>query len=435
MRQIIRSEYSSTVSDSSIGSCMMSCESSDCSHHSKSPSNSCSNASSCSLTSNMSSLSDEQTDDTTDTKTIESSPTRMPTRSSMSNSDISRSNNQSYDSNNSCNTTKSSSTVVTAKVTRSTAKASVLNEALESYKKESESELPNKNDKNEKKKCLWHKCTFVGNATEVDDSLVAHIKAKHIFSQKDFRKFRCMWKGCSVYQKPSCHFNWLERHVVDHIDTKPFMCIFNGCRRKFRTEEAREKHCQCHINTTENLPTQIPAVSSLSPVKTRNAQLLNTAKQSLIQNIKNKNNSDRNKPTSEVLKSSKPLPNYSQILKTLTKKRKMQVLGAKKFKKAQFKDFIDDSSVKVLSNNLNLLNYESGTCTFSAEIIGSHYNNSTNSELFLVQWSPVNILENEWVDKNNLQATKQITIADLPKNATSLNPFYRSLRFRLNKRK
>ncbi len=90
-----------------------------------------------------------------------------------------------------------------------------------------------------KKECLWYKCKYVGHATDVDNSLINHIKSEHIYSQKDLKRFRCMWKGCSVYSKPAFHFNWLERHVVDHIEKNPFMCIFDGCKRKFRTEEVR----------------------------------------------------------------------------------------------------------------------------------------------------------------------------------------------------
>jgi len=84
---------------------------------------------------------------------------------------------------------------------------------------------------------MWKKCTYLGNSTEIDNSFIDHIKSKHIYSQKGLRRFRCLWEGCTVYQKPSVHFNWLERHVIDHIDKNPYMCIFNGCKRKFRTEE------------------------------------------------------------------------------------------------------------------------------------------------------------------------------------------------------
>lgn len=232
-----------------------------------------------------------------------------------------------------------------------------------------------------------------------------------------------------MYHKPSVHFHWLERHVVDHIDKNPFMCIFNGCKRKFRTEEARERHCQSHINSTENLPVVTHNhTSNCSPIKTKKHELLNNAKLALLENIKNKNNVTQ-------LKSAKPLPNYSLILKNLTKKRKTQALMAKKFKKAQFKDFIDDFSVDVIHGKLKALDYRNGKVTFRVEILGSQMNETTNTEMYLVKWNPPNILENEWVSINDLRATKELSLSDLPKKGTNLNPFYRRHRFRPNKRK
>jgi hypothetical protein len=63
----------------------------------------------------------------------------------------------------------------------------------------------------------------------------------------------------------------------------------------------------------------------------------------------------------------------------------------KKFKKAQFKDFLDDCSTNIIQNKLNNLNYQSGKITFNAEIIGMHVNNSTNTEMFLIEWHPKNM--------------------------------------------
>ncbi len=116
--------------------------------------------------------------------------------------------------------------------------------------------------------------------------------------------------------------------------------------------------------------------------------LLNTAKMALIQNIKNKTTSVPGK-----LKSAKPSMNYSQILKTLTKKRKLQAMTLKKFKKAHFKDFLDDFSIKMIGSKLMELNYNSGKFTFSAEIIGTRTDTTTNAEAFLIQWNPKNMYE------------------------------------------
>lgn len=257
--------------------------------------------------------------------------------------------------------------------------------------------------------CMWNKCKFIGNATDVDDSLVEHIKSKHIFNQKCLKTFRCMWKGCSVFKKSSCSFNWLERHVIDHIDTKPFLCIFNGCKRKFRTEAARERHVQCHINSSEN------GSQPNSPIKTRNHLLFKSA-QNLIQNIKNKNENlklNDNTPaliTNAAAKLSdikinntsindktkiNELPDYTQILKALTKKRKVltsETVGGKKFIKAQFKDFIDECSLSVFDYNLKSLNYQSGEILLKARVIGTKPKTENNkNEMLLVEWIPNNM--------------------------------------------
>lgn len=444
------SDYCTSNSHSFIsGSSLLSCESSDCHSSSKYSSNTCSNSnvSSYSSLSNSSSVSSGSYDEPIDDGHIKNFDPDLGnkkrfTRSSISNSSKNSSwqsniTNSSFTSINdsiSNNSIKSNSTIVTAKITRSSVNSLKASNCqpesfTTNFTASDKSQSLIENDNVEKKKCMWNKCNYIGNSTEVDNSLVDHIKSKHIFSQKHLNRFRCLWKGCTVYQKPAYHFNWLERHVVDHIEKRPFMCIFNGCKRKFRTEEAREKHCQSHIGTSEKVENVVQSQPVISPTKTRSHLLLNNAKIALIQNIKNKNN------TATSLKSAKPQTNYSQILKTLTKKRKTQALAAKKFKKAHFKDFIDDFTVQVIENKLNFLEFKNGKCNFKAEIIGSHINNETNTEMFLVQWNPKNILENEWLEKKDLRTTKELSLSELPTKANRLNPFYRSHRFRTNRRK
>ena len=310
-----------------------------------------------------------------------------------------------------------------AKMTRSTVQKTS-NKNTENYEKEEHNEPTSEiNETSNGLKCNWHRCGFICQTSDADDShsLVEHIKSKHIFSQKNLRKFRCLWKGCNVYKNPSCSFNWLERHVIDHIETKPFVCIFTGCKRKFRTEAARERHVQSHINTSSHATTQSSsqAQSSPSPIKTRNRLLLKSAKIALIQNIKNKskincikalqkqaqgeNKTAKNENLQTVNSANYPkadsvngsdvkLPNYAQLFKALTKrKRPQQDASVKKFKKVQYKDFVDDFSLKVIENKLKSLNYNSGTITFQAKIIAHHFNSSTNNDHYLVEWSPKNM--------------------------------------------
>ena len=294
-------------------------------------------------------------------------------------------------------------------------------------------------------RCLWTKCNFTSQ--DIDEKLIEHIKTKHILTQRSFHQFRCFWKDCSVYGNPSCSFNWLERHVIDHVDQKPFMCIFNGCKRRFRTEALRERHVQSHINEPNNNNLSTNGFSnhaqsnSLSPTKNRN-NLLKTAKLALIENLKNKNSTSslslndnncsknvqymptksaslslingksNNNSSANLLSSSTSittngnsssnanttssiLPNYSQILKTLTKKRKNlsnnDTTGRNKFKKAQYKDYLDPTSFKIIDKKLKHLNYESGKVTFNAKIISSRVDSSTNLQSFLVEWQPRNM--------------------------------------------
>jgi hypothetical protein len=150
-----------------------------------------------------------------------------------------------------------------------------------------------------KKICMWQKCLFTSDSADADELMIEHVKQQHIQPQKNNKRFKCMWKGCSVIGRMSSSYLWLERHVIDHVDSKPFICIFNGCKRKFRTEAARERHVQTHINMSENgggggsgayanMNGSNSASNSPSPIKTRNRRLFISAKQAILQKIRNK---------------------------------------------------------------------------------------------------------------------------------------------------
>lgn len=339
-----------------------------------------------------------------------------------------------------------------------------------------------------RKKCLWNECKFTVDASKSNDELIEHVKIKHILTQNKRKKYHCLWKDCSVYDKPSSSFIWLERHVIDHIDLRPFSCLFTGCNRKFRTEAELLKHCGLHCNTNasststnNSLTAQLNNINGIetSPGKTRQQKhnILNSAKLALIHNIKHKNKSSSqlnelnpNTDNSEIgsdrngkrkfngkAKSSTNLmngnhtngtngstngstrfQNYSQILKALTKKRKTTDFNKKKFKKAQFKDFFDACSLKVVDDKLDQLSFKSGTCTFQANIVGSCVNMSTGVETYEVEWHPKNYIENEWIEKDKLVLTKTVDVKDMFKRNKinhDKNPLYARHRFRKNRRK
>jgi len=47
----------------------------------------------------------------------------------------------------------------------------------------------------------------------------------------------------------------------------------------------------------------------------------------------------------------------------------------------------------MIGSKLMELNYNSGKFTFSAEIIGTRTDTTTNAEAFLIQWNPKNMYE------------------------------------------
>ena len=153
-----------------------------------------------------------------------------------------------------------------------------------------------------RKRCFWHRCRFSIDAEKSNDQLIEHVKNKHILSQKNNKKFNCLWKNCKFYEKSSTSFMWLERHVIDHIDSRPYYCVFSGCNRKFRTQAELSRHCDLHFNTSNttnnsnSLTAQLNTINGTirtSPVKNRQQKhiILNTAKKALIHNIKHKNKS------------------------------------------------------------------------------------------------------------------------------------------------
>jgi hypothetical protein len=155
------------------------------------------------------------------------------------------------------------------------------------------------------RKCQWLKCTY---ETVDDAQIIEHIKSKHIFTQKSLKTFKCLWKGCRVYKAQSCNFNWLERHSITHVDSKPFACIINGCSRKFQTQASLERHVNSHMNVYDSStsPTKNSSMNNQSAVlSTSNLQTsLNT------NNISN-NGQHRSNPVSKVPKKRRAVDNGS----------------------------------------------------------------------------------------------------------------------------
>jgi hypothetical protein len=193
------------------------------------------------------------------------------------------------------------------------------------------------------KKCLWNRCNYV---TQNDNEFMDHIQSKHVFSQKSCKNFRCMWRSCRVYKSQSSSFNWLERHVITHVDTKPFQCIINGCKRKFPTQVSLERHVNTHMKVYESPSKQQKYLN----------QQISTVSSTLS------NDSVKNGITNGCSHQSKSSTNHSA-----GRKRKL-IEASKYLKKAKYKDFIDEFSCKYLEQHLIGMCYNNGFLKFKANV-------------------------------------------------------------------
>ena len=60
------------------------------------------------------------------------------------------------------------------------------------------------------------------------------------------------------------------------------------------------------------------------------------------------------------------------------------------FTRAQYKDYVDHSTIKLIGYKLDDLKYKSGKITLNANIIGVSKNLEMNTEHYLIQWTPQN---------------------------------------------
>lgn len=114
--------------------------------------------------------------------------------------------------------------------------------------------------------CKWNTCGMVVDTSD----LMTHIRETHVESQRksESQVFLCLWAGCKVYNKPSCSYSWLERHVVSHSGDKPFKCIVDGCGLRFTSQGALERHINNHFNVNANNQPKSSRSTGDTPSKT-----------------------------------------------------------------------------------------------------------------------------------------------------------------------
>jgi len=314
-----------------------------------------------------------------------------------------------------------------------------------------------------KLKCQWERCRFTGKSIdgEGDDSLVNHLKTKHIKTQipkstsKVTPEYKCLWKGCKSYAVKSVSFTFLERHVIDHIDTKPIQCLFKDtCKKKFRTVQELDKHVQSHYTNAASFSPHVSPQKNSKELFRNLIEKANKDQAAAAETIETKINAvasiaqanGENNKTLNLLGAvasgadvTKLSDCYAQMKSVLMKRKKSQKNNSqlKKFKKIQYEDFIDNCAVNLMDKHRQMLKYDSraGTISFDCNVIGLR----TEGDLqhVLIEWLPIQIVADEWIERSLLGcrmaqmrclSIKDIRHLDLVNSKT--NPFYRNISYR-----
>lgn len=81
--------------------------------------------------------------------------------------------------------------------------------------------------------CNWEKCS---THFDSNSDLLDHLHQHHIIAQQG--PFMCSWRDCKVNGREGSK-GWLERHVMSHVGSKPFKCIFERCGVRFSSQVRR----------------------------------------------------------------------------------------------------------------------------------------------------------------------------------------------------
>ncbi|GIX82839.1 zinc finger protein jing [Caerostris extrusa] len=98
--------------------------------------------------------------------------------------------------------------------------------------------------------CKWLGCNRLADDNTTETDLVDHIRQCHVQSQPDdCKSYVCLWVGCKVYERASCSAAGWSVTCSCMGGSKPFRCIVDGCRQRFGSEGALERHVNSHFRT------------------------------------------------------------------------------------------------------------------------------------------------------------------------------------------
>jgi len=226
--------------------------------------------------------------------------------------------------------------------------------------------------------CKWDGCA-IGFKTH--GKLSDHIKTEHVVGQLeagDSIKYCCLWEGCKVYGKKSSSKGWLEKHVPQHGGKFAFPCIVEGCRLRFSSQAMLERHVNSHF--TE------PSTSSAHSGPRKSIEGAPARKRLKRAGVKLK---------------FRQLPFSARIFD---------------FFDAGMMSGIRHQVASMEKTSLKMFNMRNDSIEFHSKAISIRKDENGIRKVQL-KWIPEDLIPDEWVPLEQVEATKTIKICNLPEKS------------------
>ncbi|XP_063052814.1 zinc finger protein aebp2-like [Engraulis encrasicolus] len=235
--------------------------------------------------------------------------------------------------------------------------------------------------------CCWDHCPKCFSSSP---DLAEHIRSVHVDDQQG-GEFRCLWKGCKVYNTPSTSQSWLQRHMLTHSGDKPFKCVVGGCNASFASQGGLARHVPTHFSQQSS------------------SKLSNQAK----------------------LKEESPS-------KAGLNKRKLKLKNKRRRSLPRPHDFFDAQTMDTIRHRAICFNLAthieslgSGHSVVFHSTVTARRKEDSGKVKVLLHWSPEDILPDVWVNEaeRGQLKTKAVHLSQLPRDtAVLLDPnIYRTL--------